>query len=58
MKSITNDSLQSFQIFLNYSTGTKAVFIQPKATLVVPDNAITKQCKNLSNRKILKIRNI
>ena len=58
MKSITNDSLQSFQIFLNYTTGTKAVSILPKETLVVPDNTITKQCKNLSNRKILKIRNI
>lgn len=58
MKSITNDSLQSFQIYLNYSTGTKAVSIGPKATLVVPDNAITKQCKNLCNRKILRIKTV
>lgn len=58
MKSLTNDSLQSFQIFLNYATGPKAVFIQPKETLVVPDNAVTKQCKNLSSRKILRIKTI
>lgn len=58
MKSITNDSLQSFQIYLNYPTGTKAVSIGPKRTLVVPDSAITKQCKNLSNRKILRITNV
>jgi len=58
MKSITNDSLQSFQIYLNYTTGTKAVSIAPKQTIVVPEAAITKQCRNLSNRKILRIKTV
>ena len=52
MKSITNDSLQSFEIYLKYPTGTKSVFIEPKQTIVVPANSITKQCENLSFRKI------
>jgi hypothetical protein len=58
MKSITNDSLQSFEIYLKYPTGTKSVFIGPKETIVVPANSITKQCENLNFRKILRIRTV
>lgn len=58
MKSITNESLQAFQIFLQYPQGVKAVFIKPKETIAVPGSAITQQCEVMAARKILKIRTV
>jgi hypothetical protein len=56
MKSITNDSLQAFQIFLNYPTGVRSIFIAPKQTLVVPGSSISKQVTVMASRRILKVR--
>lgn len=56
MKSITNDSLQAFQIFLDYPGGSRSVFIQPKETLVVPSSAISKQVSIMASRRILKVK--
>lgn len=58
MKSITNDSLQAFQIFLNYPKGIRGVFIKPKETLVVPAGAVSKQVSVMAARRILKVREV
>jgi hypothetical protein len=58
MKSITNESLQAFQIFLRYPKGVQSMFIKPKETVVVPGSAITQQCEVMASRKILKIRTV
>jgi hypothetical protein len=56
MKAITNESLQSFNIFLSYPSGVKSVYIKPKETLVVPAPAVTDQVELMARRRILKIR--
>jgi len=58
MKSITNDSLQAFEINVAYPTGTQRVWLGPKKTIVVPATAITPQCDLMARRRILRIRNI
>jgi len=58
MKSITNTSLQAFQLFLDFPEGIKAIFIKPKETLVVPSSAVSRQCTIMSKRKLLKIKSV
>lgn len=56
MKSITNDSLQTFEIYLSWPKGVSSVRLRPKHSIVVPASAITEQCKVLFRRKLIKIR--
>lgn len=58
MKSITNDSLQAFQLFVMYPKGMTTIRLKPKQSIVVPDTAITEQCRILAGRKQIKIKNI
>ena len=55
MKSITNQSLQTFQIFLEYSNGPRSVYLKPKQTIVVPEQVISKQVRIMESHKHLKI---
>lgn len=58
MKSITNHSLQGFEIFLKQgSTALKSVHLLPRQSIVVPESAISEQILAMSKRKILKIKN-
>lgn len=56
MKSITNESLQTFQIFLDYPRGPKSMYLKPKQTVVVPETVISKQVRIMEAHKHLKIR--
>lgn len=58
MKSITNNSLQAFQLFVRYPVGMTTVRLKPKQSIVVPEGAITEQCRILASRKQIKIKNI
>jgi len=58
MKSITNDSLQAFQLFVMYPKGLTSIRLKPKESIVVPDSSITEQCRVLAGRKQIKIKNI
>lgn len=58
MKAITNESLQTFQIFLSYPSGVRSIHIKPKQTLVVPSSAVTEQVELMSRRKIVKIKEV
>jgi len=58
MKSITNTSLQTFQVFLDYPTGVKSVFLKPHQTIVVPEKAVSRQCSIMNKRKILRIKSV
>jgi len=58
MKSITNTSLQTFEIYLNYPTGIKTVFLKPHETFIVPSGSISRQCIVMSKRKILTIKSV
>lgn len=58
MKSITNTSLQCFEIYLDFPEGTKTVFLKPKHTVVVPAMALSRQCMVMSKRKQLKIKSV
>lgn len=57
MKRIKNDSLQAFFIYLNTDEGIKDRWLQPRESIVVPDEYITQQLKNLHNRRLIKIIN-
>ena len=56
MKQLTNESLQTLEVYLEYPNRIKTVFLHPKTTIVVPSNSITNQCRILSKRKVLTIR--
>jgi len=56
MKSITNDSLQSFEILFNYQNGPRRVWLKPKQTIVVPETAVSQQCLLMARRRILRIK--
>ena len=58
MKSITNDSLQAFEICLHYPTGAERRWLGPKQTIVVPAAAIGQQISLMAQRRILRIRNV
>ena len=58
MKSITNTSLQTFEIYLDYPTGVKTIFLKPRETFIVPSGAISRQCRVMSKRKILTIKSV
>jgi hypothetical protein len=58
MKSITNTSLQTFQVFLDYPTGVKSVFLKPQQTIVVPEKSVSRQCNIMNKRKILRIKSV
>jgi HKD family nuclease len=58
MKSITNKSLQSFEVYLKYPKKSVCIHLEPKMTIVVPSSALTDQCLTLSKRHLLKIRSV
>jgi len=58
MKSITNTSLQTFEIYLDYPVGVKTIFLKPHETIVVPPGSISRQCMIMSKRKILTIKSV
>jgi hypothetical protein len=58
MKSITNTSLQTFEIYLDYPKGVKTIFLKPHETFIVPSGAISRQCRVLSKRRILTIKSV
>ena len=57
MKSVTNDSLQRLEIYLTTSDGTKRVWLSARETMVVPPSFLTQQVYNLSEKRMLTIRN-
>jgi hypothetical protein len=57
MKTVKNDSLQSFTIFFQTEKGCKEVWMKPGEAKVVPDKYITEQIRTLHRRRIFKISN-
>jgi len=55
MKTITNVSLQGFEIYFNTEKGSQTYWLKPKEYLTVPQNYLTPQVKNLVSRRQLKI---
>ena len=58
MKSITNDSLQSLEIYIKAPQGSTPYWLKPKETIVISEHALTTQLVNLSRRNMIKIKNI
>ena len=56
MLRIKNNSLQSFEIYLMTEAGRKMYWIQPGASLIVPNEYLTEHVKLLRDRKILEIK--
>jgi len=57
MKSIKNDSMQSFTVYFQTEKGCKEKWMKPGETLVVPDKYVTEQLRTLHRRRIFKISN-
>lgn len=58
MTSVTNTSLQSFEIYLNTEKGAKTHWLKPQETLVIPNHYISSQLENLIKRRICRVQNI
>lgn len=57
MKTVKNDSLQTFTVFFNTEKGCLERLMKPGESIVVPESYITEQVKILTQRKIFKISN-
>jgi hypothetical protein len=57
MKSITNTSLQSFEIFLSTDNGATTYWLKPNETISVPSKYLTEQVKTLAKRRHLRVQN-
>lgn len=57
MKSITNTSIQSFEIYLDTRKGAEVYWLKPQETIVVPTNYLTEQIRTLIKRRILRVSN-
>lgn len=57
MKTVKNDSLQTFTVFFSTEKGCLEKSLQPGESIVVPETYITEQIKLLQKRKIFKILN-
>lgn len=57
MKTVKNDSLQTFTVFFNTEKGCLEKNLKPGESIVVPETYITEQIKILHRRKIFKISN-
>lgn len=58
MKSITNTSLQAFEIYLKYPKKDVRIYLQPKKTIVVPSSSLSEQCLTLYKRRLLRIKSV
>jgi len=56
MKSITNSSLQSFEIHFATPKGNTSHWLKPRETIVVPLSYITEQVKNMQRMRLLRVR--
>ena len=57
MKSIKNEALQRLEIYLDTDRGSKRIWLLPQETIVVPNAYLSGQIKNLSERRVLSVRN-
>ena len=57
MKSITNTSIQSFEIYLITSKGPEVYWLRPQETIVVPAKYLSEQVNTLVQRRILRVQN-
>ena len=57
MKAITNQSLQSWQIFFQTQKGVESYRLKPRKSVVVPESYISDQIKTMVRRRLLKITN-
>lgn len=57
MRSITNDSLQSFEVHFRTPKGIKSRWLTPRETIVVPTSYITEQIKNMQKMRLLRVKN-
>jgi len=57
MKSITNTSYQSFEIYFTTDKGPETVWLKPNETVVVPAHYLTEQVSTLLRRRIIRVQN-
>ena len=57
MRSITNDSLQSFEVYFRTPKGAKSHWLAPRETIVVPKSYITEQIENMQRMRLLRVKN-
>jgi len=58
MRSITNTSLQSFEIYLTTYKGPETYWLCPQETVVVPISYLTEQINTLAKRRHIRVQNV
>jgi hypothetical protein len=57
MKSITNTSIQSFEVYLQTPKGPEVYWLSPNETLVIPASYLSEQIHTLVKRRIIRVQN-
>jgi hypothetical protein len=57
MKMITNESVQSLEVYLTPTGGAKRIWMRPRETVVVPSSFISTQIQHLTQKRLLSVRN-
>jgi hypothetical protein len=57
MKMITNECVQSLEVYLTSIGGAKRIWMRPRETVVVPSSFISSQIQNLTQKRLLSVRN-
>lgn len=57
MKLITNESLQTLEVFVNTIVGLKSYLLQPQESKVIPAEFITSNILKLQKRRMLSVQN-
>lgn len=57
MKAITNESLQTLEVFVRTPVGLKSYVLQPQAVKVIPEDSITDNILKLQKRRMLSVQN-
>jgi hypothetical protein len=54
-KVITNESLQSLEVYFLTPNGTKCYWLQPHSTIVIPAHFISENILNLQKRRMISV---
>lgn len=55
MKTITNLSVQGFEIYFSTPTGMQTYWLKPNEYLTIPKSYLSPQIKNMVERRLVKI---
>mgnify|MGYP003152443394 CR=1 FL=1 len=55
MKIIQNTGIQGIQIIVKTPTGGEFEYLEPRSSVVIPDNGISEQIETLHRQRLIKV---